>query len=178
MNLIIGAPWWLAALLFLALAAAAAEDMARLKISNWTCLAVIVLAIVAVITHGWSNSLWQNALIFVAILAIGTPIFSAGLLGGGDVKLLAAIALWFDLRANVGFLVATVLAGGVVAILFIIGRKLFERKPVDKRVGKMPYGLAIVAGAAFMLVVQLNVRPQNSIIEQMRQLQTAKESAG
>ena len=84
MNLIIGSPWWLVALLMLALGAAAVEDALRFRISNLTCGAVLGAALVAIAVHGFSPGLWQNAAVFAAILALGTLAFAAGWMGGGD----------------------------------------------------------------------------------------------
>ena len=43
MNLVVGAPWWLLVLLALVLFAAAIEDAVRFRISNFTCLALILV---------------------------------------------------------------------------------------------------------------------------------------
>ena len=91
MNLIVGAPQWIVVLLFLALIAAAIEDALRLRISNITCAAVVILAVVAMAYHGFTLSLWQNVVVFIAILVLGTPAFAAGWFGGGDVKLFAGL---------------------------------------------------------------------------------------
>lgn len=74
-------------LLFIALiVVAAAEDAWRLRISNLTCLLILVAAITAAMLAGPRLALWQNAATFAILLALGTPIFAAGKLGGGDVK--------------------------------------------------------------------------------------------
>lgn len=156
MNLIVGSPWWLIAFLALALLAAAAEDVVRLRISNVTCASVLLGALIAMVLHGFSWSLWQNLALCVGILLIGLPVFAAGWMGGGDVKLLAALGLWLDLQAALGLLAAVFLAGGLVAILFI-GVKRMRGVPREKRrSGRVPYGLAIVAGAAFVFSTQLS----------------------
>jgi prepilin peptidase CpaA len=158
MNLIIGAPWWLNALLALVLCAAAIEDAVRLRISNATCLAAIILALVAMAIHGFPPALWQNAVVFLLILVVGTAAFSARMLGGGDVKLLAALGLWVNFNGAVGLVTAVFLAGGVLAILFILTRPIRRRvsgsaeKPAHARI---PYGLAIAAGAGLVFGAQL-----------------------
>jgi prepilin peptidase CpaA len=169
MNLIVGTPSWLVLILVLALVAAAIEDAVRLRISNVTCLVVALAAIAAAIMHGFSPSLWQNAVVFAAILAVGTPMFGAGWMGGGDVKLLAALGLWFSLSSAVGLLAAVFMAGGLVALVYIMVRRLVNRDGSAKaRSGRVPYGLAISAGAAFVIAVQLNPRPADPFIERMR----------
>jgi prepilin peptidase CpaA len=154
MNLLLTAPVWLAALLFLTLAAAAFEDGWRLRISNLTCLAVLILALAAAMVHGLSASMWQNLAVFAALLVLGTLAFSAGALGGGDVKLLAALGLWIDLRGALWLIVTVFIAGGVLALLFIAGRRIpgltVNGGHSERRI---PYGIAIVAGTlAFALM--------------------------
>jgi len=177
MNLIVGAPPWLVAILCLALVAAAVEDAVRLRISNITCAAVALGAVIAAAWHGFTPSLWQNVAVFAALLAVGTPVFAAGLLGGGDVKLLAALGLWFTISAAMSLLAAVFLAGGVVAIVYIVVRRLMTRdRSAKTRSGRVPYGLAITAGAAFVLAVQLNSRPTNPFIERMRAAEAASRA--
>lgn len=175
MNLIVGAPSWLIAVLVLALLAAAIEDALRFRISNITCAVVFVTAIVAAGIHGLSPSLWQNALICVAILAIGTWAFTAGWMGGGDIKLLAAIGLWLNLSSVAGLLAAVFLAGGLVAIVYIVGRRVVRRdRKSSSRKGRVPYGVAIVVGAFFVFATQLNQRPSNAFVDQIRAKQAAE----
>src|SRR5215212_178927 len=99
MNLFESAPSWLAWLLAALLVAAAAEDAVRLRISNMTCLAVLAAALVGMAVSGFEISVWQNVLVFAALLAGGTFLFGRGMFGGGDVKLMAALGLWCDLHA-------------------------------------------------------------------------------
>lgn len=148
MNLLLSSPSWVVGVLFIVIAAAAVEDALRLRISNWTCLAVFLLALIAAGLHGLSPSLWQNLLTFLVLLLLGTFAFSAGALGGGDVKLLASLGLWLDIRSAIWFLAAVLIAGGVLALLLIAGRLIFEG-PVgrSRRKQRIPYGIAIAAGA-------------------------------
>lgn len=180
MNLIVGAPVWLSFLLFLVLAAAAAEDAFRYRISNLTCAAVILLAVVATALQGFSLSLWQNVLICFAILAIGMPAFAAGWVGGGDVKLLAAVGLWLDLRAASGLVAAVFIAGGVLALIYIALRRVTRpnaRSSSDY--AKVPYGLAIVFGATFIFGMQLSTPTKtNSFVEHMKAIEAAKQQTG
>lgn len=147
MNLFLTAPSWLAGLLFLALAAAAVEDAWRLRLSNVTCAFVLVLALVAILLSGFSLSLWQNLLMFVVVLVLGTVAFSARWLGGGDVKLLASLALWMDVRTALWFLAAVFISGGLLALIFMAGRAAFRRCAGDRGRKSVPYGIAIAIGA-------------------------------
>ena len=167
MNLIPHAPLWLLGLLFAALAAAAVEDFYRRRISNITCLAVLIGALVAMGMQGFSIALWQNAAVFLALLGAGTLLFSAGKVGGGDVKLLACLGLWVNIAAGVWLLVTSLLAGGVLALIYIAAR--MARGDRSKTSRGIPYGLAIVAGACIIFAGQLGMfgsaarQPVNSL---------------
>jgi prepilin peptidase CpaA len=123
--------------------AAAIEDVARYRISNVTTLIILAGAVAAAVIEGPSIVLWQNLVVFVVILVLGTAAFSAGWLGGGDVKLFAAAGLWLDFRSAVGFVALVFLAGGLVAIAYLLSR------PLRRKAGKgaqIPYGIAIAIG--------------------------------
>ena len=160
MNLTAEAPQWLALILAILLIAAAVEDAVRLRISNLTVGLVLVAAIGAAITAGFELRLWQNLVVFLALLAVGTPMFAAGKLGGGDVKLLASVGLWFDFAGAVWLLVAVALAGGVLALLVLVIRSFNWSEEIRRRVvllrpgGGIPYGVAIAAGALIAMAVQ------------------------
>jgi prepilin peptidase CpaA len=156
-NLIVGAPLWLIVLLAISLIAAAIEDAVRLRISNVTCLAVFATALIAMAIRGFPPELWQNVIVFALLLLCGTAAFAARLLGGGDVKLLAAVGLWMSFPSAVWLLAAVFISGGVLAVLFILARPM-RRRIIDSR-GKpgsseIPYGLAIVSGALIVFAVQ------------------------
>jgi prepilin peptidase CpaA len=159
-NLVASAPIWLIALLAAALAAAAIEDAIRLRISNATCLAVLVAAIVAMALHGFPLALWRNLVVFVVLLVLGTLVFATGKVGGGDIKLLACLGLWVNLRAAPWLVASIFLAGGLIALVYLavgIARRSRRRDHDDQRVGQtqIPYGLAIVAGSALVFAGQL-----------------------
>ena len=160
MNLVASAPAWLLLVLAFLLAAAAIEDAVRLRISNATCLGVLVAAVIAMGFAGFPAALWQNVLVFGVLLVGGMFLFSAGKMGGGDVKLMAVIGLWTDLKAGIWLLASVMLAGGVLAILYLLGRSVLRKRRKregieDKRGAGIPYGLAIVTGAAFVFAMQL-----------------------
>lgn len=151
MNLVAEAPSVLVALLALLLLAGAVEDAARLRISNLISLAILLLAVASAVASGIQLALWQNLLVFAALLALGTVLFSTGKFGGGDVKLLAVTALWFDLMGALGMLAAVFIAGGALAVLTIGARaiapeRLRRRTAVLKPGSGIPYGVAIAAG--------------------------------
>lgn len=159
MSLVQIAPLWLLLILALILAAAAIQDAAMMRIANLLSLAVLLLGLAAMALHGFAWPMWQNGALFVGLMLLGTAAFATGNLGGGDVKLLAALGLWFDFRDAVLLVIAVTIAGGLLALVMIIGRRLIARirKRRAKR-GMIPYGIAIAAGAAFVMGGQYRAR--------------------
>lgn len=156
MNLITTAPLWLIALLACLLFAAAVEDGWRLRIANLTCLGIALLALVAIALHGGGVPLWQNAAVCAGLLTIGTVGFASGNVGGGDVKLLAALGLWFSLSGAMWLLATVFIAGGVLAVVMLSTRSIRSRLAGEgkARRGKIPYGVAIVVGASIVMTAQ------------------------
>lgn len=158
MNLAALTPGWLAFLLATVLLAAAAEDAWRMQISNRIGLAVAGGAVLGALLAGPGLELWQNGLLFLAVLAVGTLLFARGAMGGGDVKLLAALSLWFDLAMGWRMLVVVALVGGVEAVVVTILRKLpwparlRERLALLKAGEDLPYGIAIAIGGVVSLL--------------------------
>ncbi len=152
MNLAAATPAWLLAIVLLLLAAATVEDAKRRRISNITSACVVACAAVAMGYAGFPVALWQNVLVFVLILAAGTALFAAGWMGGGDVKLFAALGLWVSLTGALWLVAAVLLMGGLLALLFV-GTRLVAGRGL--RSGKdLPYGIAIAAGALVTFAAQ------------------------
>jgi prepilin peptidase CpaA len=128
---------------------AAVVDVRTFTISNRLNLTVALLAPF----YWWSVGLplWPGVAIQVglaiAVFGLFSLAFFAGMMGGGDVKLAAALALWFSPLATARFLVFMSIAGGVVT-LFVWWR---HRK--QQKLGKpeVPYGVAIAIGALAIL---------------------------
>lgn len=157
MNLLAVAPGWLLIVLGAAVIVAAIEDAVRLRISNITVLVVIVAGVVAGLVGGVELSLWENLAVFGAILVAGTALFSAGMVGGGDVKLFAAVGLWVDFERAVILVAAVFIAGGLLALVILCWRLLIRRAEgvtMKVRSKRIPYGVAIALGALFTIVVQ------------------------
>lgn len=155
----------IAQILLLAFAAlmlvAAWQDASRFIIPNWISGVMVLAWIPAAFALGYG---WPGAglalLTGVAVLAAGLALWAPGWLGGGDVKLLAAGALWFGWPDVVAFLVWSMLAGGVLALVLVLARKIAPAIPM--MAGRLhgtalaagapaPYGIAIAAGALITL---------------------------
>ncbi len=107
----------------LLLLAAAATDVARYRIPN-----VIVYAIVATFLVGAAfNFAWPTTalaiLAGVVMFLVGAGLFAAGLFGGGDVKLIAAMALWTGFAGLPRFLLVMTAAGGLLGLLWLARRR-------------------------------------------------------
>lgn len=140
---------------------AAVQDAARLRISNLLSVAIVACFGAWLIVAGLNLSVWQNIVAFIVALALGLVLFGRGLLGGGDVKLLAALALWFDLGGALALAAYTAICGGVLALVLMAVRRVLPAGMTSdegwlllRRRGPIPYGLAIAAGA--LLAIHLN----------------------
>lgn len=108
----------------------------------------------------WPDVAWQLGFA-IAVAAVLIFIFWLGLtlnmliLGGGDIKLLGAIALWLSPLAFLNMLVIMAIAGGLLAVGFVLRRIVLK----PKTQGKLPYGVAITFGALWVLFPQLITVP-------------------
>ena len=144
-------------LLAILLIVAAVIDVRTFTISNGLNATVALLAPL----YWWSIGLplWPDAAIQVAVaagvFALLAVTFYIGMMGGGDVKLAAAIALWFSPLTTLKFLVIMSLAGGLLTLIVLLIHKKRANPPLgeDGRPVKpeVPYGVAIAAGALWIL---------------------------
>jgi len=129
---------------------AAGEDIQRLTISNWISLAIVglypIYVLVSPVAVAWPWSLAIAALTFAA----GFVLFALRLFGGGDVKLLAATALWAGPGLFANFIFLTAIAGGVVGLVVLLLRRRRMSPAADgtfaAQPAVMPYGVAIAVG--------------------------------
>ncbi|KAB2916090.1 MAG: peptidase [Hyphomicrobiaceae bacterium] len=89
-------------------------------------------------------------------LVIGIGLFAGGWFGGGDAKLMAAIALWVGFESLPAYFLCVAMAGGMLAMLFSSIRsvplpRVFLGEGWALRLhrpdGGIPYGIALAAGA-------------------------------
>jgi prepilin peptidase CpaA len=136
-------------LLAILLLIAAVVDVRTFTISNKLNLCVALLAPLYWISI--ALPLWPHAAIQISVgagvFALLAAAFYAGVMGGGDVKLAAALALWFSPASTVKFLVLMSLAGGVLTLLLVVAHKLRQREGRPQ----IPYGVAIAFGGLAIL---------------------------
>ena len=131
------------------LVAAAVIDVRTFTISNRLNLAVAAMAPL----FWWSIQLpvWPHAATQLAVaacvFALLAGAFYAGMMGGGDVKLAAALSLWFSPESTVKFLVLMSVAGGVLT-LGVLGWHKFRGRSGRPQI---PYGVAIAVGGLGIL---------------------------
>lgn len=161
MNLFVGIPEWLIAILCALVVAAGIQDFLRLKISNAFPVSVFVAAVVAMILRGWSIDVWENFAVFGLLLGLGTLLFAGGHMGGGDVKLFAAVGLWTDFERALVLIPAVLMTGGVLALL-LLSRRLIPLPSNGaghpRKNKKVPYGVAIAIGTLIVVGVQVQSR--------------------
>jgi prepilin peptidase CpaA len=140
-------------LLLISLAAmllfAAAVDFRTFTISNRLNLSVALLAPVywmSVALSPWPGFAIQLAA-GGAVFVLMAGAFYAGMMGGGDVKLAAAVSLWFSPSMIVKFLVLTSLAGGVLTLAILAWHRVKRREGRPE----IPYGVAIALGGLAIL---------------------------
>jgi prepilin peptidase CpaA len=140
-------------LLLIALAAilvvAAVIDARTFTISNRLNAAVALgapfywMSIALAPWPGMAIQLAAGSIVF-ALLA---GAFYAGMMGGGDVKLAAALALWFSPAGTMKFLVLMSLAGGVLTLGLVTWHRVKRREGRPQ----VPYGVAIAFGGLAIL---------------------------
>jgi len=143
------------------LVVAAVGDLLTFRIPNWVSLALAGLFVVTGVLAGlgWEAFGFHVALAMMLLL-VGMGLFALNLLGGGDAKLLAAVGLWMGWAAMGTYLVWAAIAGGILAVLLILFRKITlpERLTVPLWVARLhskhegiPYGIALAVGALMAL---------------------------
>jgi prepilin peptidase CpaA len=104
------------AALSLLLLLAALWDARKRRIPNWLNASLAGLGFAAhVLLHDWLTTLAGLAAGVVTVALLWTP-WMKGLLGGGDVKVAAAAAVWVTLSLYVEYVLYAALAGGLVAV--------------------------------------------------------------
>lgn len=142
---------------------AAIHDIAARTVPN--SLSALIL-IIGVCLRLADHSLFTGAIVCVATFLVLFVIWMLGAMGGGDVKLWAASALLIPplLQPELAFILRVVLAGGALAVLYIILCRVVPRPRAARgggilrrilraeawRIGRgapLPYACAIAGGA-------------------------------
>ena len=131
------------------LVVAAVIDVRTFTISNRLNLTVALMAPLywlSISLAPWPGVAIQLGAATV-VFGILAGAFYAGMMGGGDVKLAAALALWFSPAAIIKFLVLMSLAGGVLTLVVLALHRAKRREGRPE----IPYGVAIAFGGLAIL---------------------------
>jgi prepilin peptidase CpaA len=150
----------------------AVKDVRGRRIPNWLTYSGILAALaVRPLLSGW-HGLADGLLGVLAGGGIFYLLFLLGGMGGGDVKLMAAVGAWAGVAQTTYILMATAIAGGILAVGYILFHRrvrmalgntmelirhhmtsglrphpvLNVREPDAMRI---PYGLAVAMGTVY-----------------------------
>ncbi|MEL6947025.1 MAG: prepilin peptidase [Pseudomonadota bacterium] len=135
-------------------------DIFTMTIPNKIVLALLAgfLIIAPIAGMSLETAAWHVGLAMV-ILVVGFVLFSMGVMGGGDAKLLAVSALWLGPEHTVVYLLIASLLGGLLTLIIIRGRRMLLPQSLinvewvtrlhDKNQG-VPYGAALGPAALYV----------------------------
>jgi prepilin peptidase CpaA len=148
-------------------------DVRMRRIPNFITLPLIALGPIVATTQGWA-ALEHSLLLLAVLFAGGLLLHRTRWLGGGDIKLAIGIGTMLGYPRTVTFLLATGVAGGILAVGVALSRKRgamlggqlrsaftammagttaiapLETAPIDERI---PYAFAIAAGLASTILL-------------------------
>ena len=139
----------LLAALAIALLVAAFTDLKSRRIANWLNLAIALGAPL----FWWASgmAIWPDIAIqlgtALATFAALSILFALRAMGGGDVKLLTALALWIEPMVFLKLLIMMALLGGVLTLAFGAWHVMRRRKD---RIA-IPYGVAIALAGLWVI---------------------------
>lgn len=120
---------------------AAITDWRSRLINNWLTGTIALMAPLYWLVSGlafWPDMAIQTTL-GICVFAVFAGFFAVGAMGGGDVKLLGALALWMPLIPMIKLLIVMSILGGVLTLIMLIIHR------AQKALGQpeIPYGIAI-----------------------------------
>lgn len=136
-------------LLAAALVTAAVGDLRSRTIEHWLVIGIALGAI----PFWWLTGLeiWPDVATRIGVAAllftVGAGLFVIGWMGGGDVKLLGALALWLPPNAVLFLLVAMSLGGGALTIAMWLRHRMQK----NGKELEIPYGVAIAFGGLWLI---------------------------
>jgi prepilin peptidase CpaA len=134
-----------------------AVDVMTRRIPNSLVVGTAALFLPAALVTGmpiWIMSL--HVATAAVLLALGFGLFSFGVVGGGDAKMMAAAGLWLGFPCSILFITFSALAGGLLAaamgLWFLVTMEggmhsAWFDKAVAPLKPSVPYGFALAAGA-------------------------------
>jgi prepilin peptidase CpaA len=152
----------------------AVSDLISMTIPNRITIALMAGFMIMAI---WVNMDWVTIgghwAMFALVLAVTFTLFAAGLIGGGDAKLAAGIALWMGWEHIVMYLLLAGILGGALTIMIVWIRTLPVPGGIERyqwaadfyRAERIPYGISL--GAAALIIYGQTFLMQQVINPQM-----------
>ena len=134
--------------LVLILLAAGIEDARTREIANWKNAAIALMAPAWwwLQGYGWTDIAWQTG-IAIGVFALFVGAFHFGWMGGGDVKMIGALALWLPGPALLFMLMVMSIIGGLLTLVMMFDH--WRRKAPGAV--ETPYGVAIAMASIVAL---------------------------
>ena len=134
--------------LVLILLSAGIEDARTREIANWKNAAIALMAPAWwwMQGYGWLDVAWQIG-IAIGVFALFVGAFHFGWMGGGDVKMIGALALWLPGPTLFFMLMVMSIIGGVLTLIMMLDH---WRRKVPGAV-ETPYGVAIAMASMIAL---------------------------
>ncbi|MEM1377915.1 MAG: prepilin peptidase [Pseudomonadota bacterium] len=139
---------------------AALSDVLTMTIANRVSVMLIggFLIVAPFIGITFTDFLWHVGA-FALVLGITFGLFAAGVMGGGDAKLMSSTALWIGFNMHLmEYAIAFTVVGGLVTLfLLVLRNSAFATYVGEVRVlwrmldeKDIPYGVALAAGGLYV----------------------------
>jgi prepilin peptidase CpaA len=145
------------------LAVAAYGDVQTRRIPNALAATVAAVGLVRIAVTGDFSAALYTLAASAAVFVTTFLLFWRGLIGGGDVKLMAAAVLLVGYHDLIAFLFVMSICGALIALAILVTHKLALQRATAPPVQTppdppakltVPYGVAIAAAGIFTLLVQ------------------------
>lgn len=152
---------------------AAIADLRTFRIPNAVPICVMVLFVGYAISSLSGMGVLSHSISFVLAFTLGLVAFRYKIMAGGDVKLIAAIGLWFSVDQLYLLLTLIALAGGLQSVIIVAvhyisravqglqtsmrgsGSGFSARHGPGLSARRVPYGVAIAGGSIVALFLTL-----------------------
>ena len=155
------------------LAAAVVTDLRTGKVYNWLTAPSVAVGLALGAVSGGFPAITDRLLGMAAVLAVAILLARLANLGGGDVKLLAAVGALQGVHFAIWAMLLTGVCGGVLATVVMLRRRAVKATALNMYVamlsnagglrtdlaagsvgGRIPYSIAIALGAALALALR------------------------
>lgn len=145
---------------------AAWQDLRTMRIGNGLSLAIVALFGLWAL-GGWLSGAFSLPTLGWAVtcglglFGLGAAAFAAGMIGGGDVKLMAAVGLFAGPALLADFLTVMALVGGALGFAVLAGAPIGSASAPGGATfrarlrGGLPYGPAIAAGGLWVAALRI-----------------------